>query len=514
MTGIYFDPLNLPDRALSFDDTRPVTLPAPGPATPEGTCTHTHTNTQTHRAHLAGPSTSALPQQSSPVLETDLFSGKPSRVSSQFRQRRVSEDSDPDDVMDSDEEGSLYAPQSPEHKSSESEEAKSELQSQYYKKEWSYTSDVRKKMQKHGLYDIYTRNVKTAEEAKKMAYGIELMSKFEKWSAQCGDGSTKKYRNPFGCAQNIVYFILEGTKYNWKNFHSAERVELFFSKLVDCGMQGSSRNKYAQGYYRFVKFITSRGSEAPPELNIAHVNSVMSALSFLDKKQKSLATAEMKHRELQRTFDPNSFNTEDYKNLKAGVEKFMAPVIKRLSRNRLVEEDHINLTAYLCFLVSFMFGHRPGVPENMTVKEFMNRRFVEEENMFVILVEKHKTASIKSAGVALSVREEVIFRNYLSFVRPALVKPDLPEPKQFLLSMSGLKIQNTSGTLRRFLEKIFPGGMRQGVRVPTQTTIRHLIATINRNATHLSKEERDMMHDYLCHSGKFCSFYIIRAVFR
>ncbi|KAK2703175.1 hypothetical protein QYM36_018316 [Artemia franciscana] len=449
LTGIYFDPLNLPDRALSFDDTRPVTLPAPGPATPEGTCTHTHKHTHAHSAP-----------------------GRAINIGATTAIRRVSEDSDPDDVVDSDEEGSLYAPESPEHKSSESEEEKSELRSQYYKKEWSYTSDVRKKMQKHGLYDIYTRNVKTAEEAKKMAYGIELMSKFEKWSAQCGDGSTKKYRNPFECARKIVYFILEGTKYNWKNFHSAERVELFFSKLADCGMEGSSRNKYAQGYY-----------------------------SILDKKQKSLATAEMRHRELQRTFDPNSFNTEDYRNLKAGVEKCMAPVIKRLSRNRLVDEDHINLTAYLCFLVSFMFGHRPGVPENMTVKEFLNRRFVEEENMFVILVEKHKTASMKSAGVTLSVREEVIFRNYLSFVRPALIKPDKPEPENFLLSMLGLEILNTSGTLRRFLEKIFPDGMRPGVRVPTQTTIRHLIATINRNATHLSKEERDMMFDYLCHSA-------------
>ncbi|KAK2707195.1 hypothetical protein QYM36_015022, partial [Artemia franciscana] len=364
----------------------------------------------------------------------------------------------------------------------------------------SYFLASQKKDAKHGLYDIYTKNVKTEEEAKKMAYGIGLMNKFEKWSAECGERSTRKYRNPFGCAQKIVYFILEGTKYNWKNFHSAERVELFFSKLADCGMKGSSRNKYAQGYYRFVKYITSRGSDAPPELNIALVNSAMSAVTFLDRKQKSLATAEMRHRELQRTFNPNSFTIEDYRNLKAGVEKFMAPVITRLTRNRLVEEDHTNLTAYLCFLVSFMYGHRPGVPENMTVMEFLNRRYVAEENMFVILVEKHKTASIKSAGVALSVREEVIFRNYLSFVRPALVKSDLPEPKQFLLSMSGQKIQNTSITLRRFLEKIFPGEMRLGVRVPNQTTIRHLIATIIRNATNLSKEDRDMMHEYLCHS--------------
>ncbi|KAK2707014.1 hypothetical protein QYM36_014886 [Artemia franciscana] len=35
MTGIYFDPLNLPDRTFSFDDSRPVTVPAPTPATPE-----------------------------------------------------------------------------------------------------------------------------------------------------------------------------------------------------------------------------------------------------------------------------------------------------------------------------------------------------------------------------------------------------------------------------------------------------------------------------------------------
>ena len=277
-------------------------------------------------------------------------------------------------------------------------------------------------------------------------------------------------------------------------------MELFFSKLADCGMQGSSRNKYVQGYYRFVKYITSRGSDAPPELNIAQVNSVMSALSFLDRKQKSLETAEMRHRELQRTFNPNSFTTEDYQKLKAGVEKFMAPVITRLTRNRLVEEDHTNLTAYLCFLVYFMFGHRPGGPENMTVTEFLNRRFVEEQNMFVMLVEKHKTASIKSAGVALSVREEVIFRNYLSFVRPALIKPDMPEPEQFLLSISGQKILNTSATLRRFLEKIFPDSMRPGVRVPNQTTIRHLIATISRNATNLSKGDRGMMLEYLCHS--------------
>ena len=79
----------------------------------------------------------------------------------------------------------------------------------------------------------------------------------------------------------------------------------------------------------------------------------------------------------------------------------MAPMIKLLSRNQLVEKDHINLTAYVSFLFSFMFGHQLGVSENMTVKQFLNRHFVKEKNMFVIPVEKHRTASKKSAGVAL-----------------------------------------------------------------------------------------------------------------
>ena len=69
--------------------------------------------------------------------------------------------------------------QSPEHEFSESGQEKfsSELQTQYYKKDWKYTSDVRKNMQKHGLYNTYTRNVESAKEARKMAYVIDLMSK-------------------------------------------------------------------------------------------------------------------------------------------------------------------------------------------------------------------------------------------------------------------------------------------------------------------------------------------------
>jgi len=112
---------------------------------------------------------------------------------------------------------------------------------------------------------------------------------------------------------------------------------------------------------------------------------------------------------------------EDYRRLKDGVKNFMVPVLGRVSRNQLLNGDIPNLTAYL-FQVSFIFGYRPGVPETMTIEEFMNRQLVEEEAMYVTPVEKHKTASLKSAGIAISLEEEKLFLEYLKFARPALLK--------------------------------------------------------------------------------------------
>ena len=73
----------------------------------------------------------------------------------------------------------------------------------------------------------------------------------------------------------------------------------------------------------------------------------------------------------------DSFNIEDYRKLKDGVKNFIFPVLWRLSSNQLLNDDIPNLMAYLCFQVSFMFGHRPGVLETMTIEEFMNRQLVD-----------------------------------------------------------------------------------------------------------------------------------------
>jgi len=73
-------------------------------------------------------------------------------------------------------------------------------------------------------------------------------------------------------------------------------------------------------------------------------------------------------------------------------------------------------------------------------------------------------------------------------------------------------LANVSKIMQRFLGKIFLNGERLGVSVSTQTTARHLITTIHRKATNKTKEQRDMIYDFLCPSGKFYSFYIIFIV--
>ncbi|KAK2701676.1 hypothetical protein QYM36_019694 [Artemia franciscana] len=137
-------------------------------------------------------------------------------------------------------------------------------------------------------------------------------------------------------------------------------------------------------------------------------------------------------------------------------------------------------------------------------EEFLNRYLVKEENMYLILVEKRKTASLKSVSVSISLREENIFKEYLSFVQPALLKPGALVLSNFPLSTTGTNLENMS-VIQRFLKKVFPNGLRPVVSVPAQTIVRHLITTINRKATNKTETEQDMMHEYLCHSGKFHS---------
>ncbi|XP_065562551.1 eukaryotic translation initiation factor 5-like [Artemia franciscana] len=48
-------------------------------------------------------------------------------------------------------------------------------------------------------------------------------------------------------------------------------------------MQGSSRNKYSQGFRKFVDYISSRGSDGPKNLDLTHVTSFVKALGHLDR---------------------------------------------------------------------------------------------------------------------------------------------------------------------------------------------------------------------------------------
>jgi hypothetical protein len=424
---------------------------------------------------------------------------------------------DSPDVQDlsAESEGSQYDPGSESGNSEPSTEDESDQQMEEmeeYKyvrpaKERNFKNNLRIEMSKKGLYQEYSLVKCRPEERAAMKEGVKLMENFSAWYGRFGNiehRASKRFRNPLGCAQKIVFFVLEGTAYKYSNLQSAVRAEQFFDICFKVGMQPSTRSKYVQAYQWFLNYIASRGIDGPCKMEKDTLTAVLSALNHLDQKNSSLATINKRKRERDRNFDPNNFNTEDYRKMKKQVEIFMEPVLQRLKKNRLIADDRLLLTAYVCYFVSYLYGHRSGVAPNMKVEEFLQRREVqlEERKFYIVLVEEHKTASIKAAGVALDEREEKICSQYLQFVRPSLVNHGETSPSNFLLNERGKKIENGSQTARRFLEKVFPDGIRKGVKVPNQLNVRHFISTINDRDEETTTKEKEMMNDYLCHSAK------------
>jgi hypothetical protein len=150
---------------------------------------------------------------------------------------------DVDDAQDlsAESEGSQYDPGS---EPSIEEESDHQMEEQYQHvrpaRERNFKDKLRIEMSKRGLYQEYSFQKCRPEERAAMKQGVEMMATFKAWSAKCGDITSKRFKNPLGCAQKVVFFLLEGTAYKWSNLQSAVRAKLFFDPCDEAGMQPST----------------------------------------------------------------------------------------------------------------------------------------------------------------------------------------------------------------------------------------------------------------------------------
>ncbi|XP_065564003.1 uncharacterized protein LOC136029495 isoform X1 [Artemia franciscana] len=145
MSGLYFDTSDELDWPISLTTTSQtgldsVTTTFHGPAILEAPSSAQEKT-----------STSAIPEASSPASNRDIFSSEllvePSRPLQEAQQENI--DSDPEDIIHSEEGGSLYSPEGSLHDFSDSEsepENPSELlrASTSFKSEWNWQDNVRK----------------------------------------------------------------------------------------------------------------------------------------------------------------------------------------------------------------------------------------------------------------------------------------------------------------------------------------------------------------------------------
>ncbi|XP_073519472.1 uncharacterized protein [Phyllobates terribilis] len=120
----------------------------------------------------------------------------------------------------------------------------------------------------------------------------------------------------------------------------------------------------------------------------------------------------------------------------------------------LRQSSQLEVIHYLEALLVLKHLQRPGVIQNMTVSEWKERisHTYDGEDLVVIGVKLHKTATQQVATFVLTKEEEMWFRVYYERVRPKLVRKNSPQ-ETFFLSTSGKEIFNVSNDISRYHNK-------------------------------------------------------------
>ncbi|XP_077109585.1 uncharacterized protein LOC143766084 [Ranitomeya variabilis] len=119
-----------------------------------------------------------------------------------------------------------------------------------------------------------------------------------------------------------------------------------------------------------------------------------------------------------------------------------------------LQGTQLEIIYYLQALLLLKHLQRPGVVRNMTVSEWKERisHTYDGEDLVVIGVKLHKTATQQVATFVLSKEEEMWFRVYFERVRPKLVRKNSPQ-ETFFLSTSGKELFNVSNDIARYHHK-------------------------------------------------------------
>ncbi|KAM4048968.1 uncharacterized protein ACNLHF_026442 [Anomaloglossus baeobatrachus] len=341
----------------------------------------------------------------------------------------------------------------------------------------NWTGDAKKKMKEAGLYRRHS-----LEDPMIKGFASYLQHTL----------GVTNYRQEVENVARFLYYM-NPQRANLEFVKDIEKANFFFTKLRELSLANQTVFNYLKNIRRFMTY-QMRGtnlSAQRPQL-FQSCNFFMGVTEDIQKRlSKGVSREVVSKRYLALT---TSMKTPaECRRLLVVAKPPFLKCIRATQGKSLNQDTKLQIIYYLQALLVLKHLQRPGVVQNMTVSEWKERihyRYLWED-LVIIGVKLHKTASHQVASFVLTKEEEMWFNTYYERVRPTLVHKDSPKDI-FFLSTSGQEIHSVSNDIARLHKKY---------RLPNVTS--QLVRRVCETWTlpKYSDSEKCLFSKYLAHSN-------------
>ncbi|KAK9516040.1 hypothetical protein VZT92_025299 [Zoarces viviparus] len=300
------------------------------------------------------------------------------------------------------------------------------------------TTKVRTKMQAAGLY-------------KKFSGDAEVIKDFKKYLSVDLD-VTNCQQEVDNVARFLRYMQPTGDVPTLDFLKKSTDTRDFFQDLKNTDMTAATILNYIKNILHFVDYLRNR-------LALVATNS-----EFRNQCQAYKELVETLRKAIFKTNSKDSLSTR-YQRFVDGTRSLReCQEVLRVAEKEflhifgmLINKDSAKVSAqqrtyyryYLEAILVLRHFQRPGAVEGMSVREWLDRKPV--DNVRVIGISNHKTATTQLASFAISQEEEAWFQPYYKHIRPGFIG-DLDSCDRFFTSAKGTAVSSVTNDLGRMHE--------------------------------------------------------------
>ncbi|XP_075705503.1 uncharacterized protein LOC142731240 [Rhinoderma darwinii] len=226
--------------------------------------------------------------------------------------------------------------------------------------------------------------------------------------------------------------------------NNLELTKKYFRTYLDLKTYRYTVKKHINNVQEFVKFIASE--EFPNDIT---EDTRQAAETFIAVLREINKEANQTFTKVQNS---RSLTPKDCRKVLMVTKPYVLDIFAKANLgSELDHREKILACYYLQSLLSLVHLCKPGVLQNLMVKDWLKRKY----HMCVDGKFTEKVAIIRTGHriIVLQEDEELLFNIYLQRIRPTLLVKDAKTVDQFFVSSNGQSIKNASNVLMRYLQK-------------------------------------------------------------